>query len=188
MLATDASAQMIAEAAPHPRVKYAVGKYETGLAPGTAGLVTVAQALHWLELDPFLTEARRVLVPNGVLAAWCYSNCRVDPAIDEIYDHFYAVTLGSYWSPERKLVEEGYRSVALPIDEYAVPPFEIIEEWTLAQLLGYIRTWSGLVKFVAARGEAKVVEFEAALREAWGNPNVPKRLRWPLHFRVGEVR
>jgi SAM-dependent methyltransferase len=188
VLGTDASAQMIAEAEQHPRVKYAVAKYETGLEAGSVGLVTVAQALHWLELDPFLAEARRVLVPNGLLAAWCYSNCRVTPAVDEIFDHFYSVTIGSYWPLERKLVEDGYRSIALPIDEYAVPPFEILEDWTLAQFLGYIRTWSGVLKFIEARGEDQVLEFEANVASAWGNPKVQRRVIWPLHFRVGELR
>jgi SAM-dependent methyltransferase len=169
-------------------VKYAVGRYETGLEAGSVGLVTVAQALHWLELDAFLAEARRVLVPNGLLAAWCYSNCRVMPAIDEIFDHFYSVTIGSYWPLERKHVEDGYRSIALPIDEYAVPPFEILEDWTLGQFLGYIRTWSGVSKFIEARGEEQVLEFEANIALAWGNPKVQRRVIWPLHFRVGELR
>ena len=188
VLGTDASNEMIANAVAHPRVKYRVAKYATGLPPGSTGLVTVAQALHWLELEPFLAEARRVLVPHGLFAAWCYSNCRVDPAIDEVFDHFYTVTIGSYWPPERKHVEDGYRAIALPIDEYAVPAFEIVEDWSLAQYLGYIRTWSGLQKYVAARGEEQVLAFEAAVTESWGNPKRPRRVRFPLHFRVGELR
>jgi SAM-dependent methyltransferase len=188
VLATDASAEMIANAVAHPRVKYAVGKCETGLAPGSVGLVTVAQALHWLELDPLLAEARRVLVPNGLFAAWCYSNARVNADVDEIFDHFYTVTLGQYWPPERKHVEDGYRTIALPIDEYAVPAFEIVEDWTLSDFLGYIRTWSGLIKYVEARGEEQVHSFERGVGEVWGNPRVAKRVRFPLHFRVGELR
>jgi ubiquinone/menaquinone biosynthesis C-methylase UbiE len=188
VLGTDPSAEMIASAVLHKRVRYDVSKYETKLPDRSVGLVTVAQALHWLELDPFLAEARRVLVPNGLLAAWCYSNCRVDPAIDEVFDHFYTVTLGQYWPLERKHVEDGYRSIALPIDEYAVPQFDILEDWTLAQYLGYIRTWSGVAKFIAARGETQVLEFEGAVAESWGNAKVSRRIRWPLHFRVGELR
>jgi SAM-dependent methyltransferase len=188
VLGTDASPEMIANAVSHPRVKYTVGKYETGLEAGSVGLVTVAQALHWLELDPFLTEARRVLAPNGVFAAWCYSNCRVDADIDPVFDHFYSVTLGPYWPRERRHVEDGYRAIALPIDEYAVPAFEILEDWTLADYLGYIRTWSGVAKYIAARGEEQVVAFEQAVGESWGNPRVPRRVRFPLHFRVGELR
>jgi SAM-dependent methyltransferase len=188
VLGTDPSQEMITSAQPHARVKYRVAKYESGLRDESVGLVTVAQALHWCELDPFFAEARRVLVPNGLFAAWCYSNCRTEPAIDEVFDHFYTVTIGSYWPPERKHVEDGYRAIALPIDEYAVPAFEMVEDWTLGEYLGYIRTWSGLQKYVAARGEEQVLAFYAAVAESWGNPRRPKRVRFPLHFRVGELR
>jgi hypothetical protein len=58
----------------------------------------------------------------------------------------------------------------------------------LSQFLGYIRTWSGLAKYVEARGEEQVVAFEEAVGEAWGNPKVPRKVRWPMHFRVGEIR
>ncbi len=188
VLATDASAEMIAAAAAHPRVKYAVTSYDTKLDPQTVGLVTVAQALHWLDVDALVDEARRVLVPNGLFAAWCYSNCRLGPDLDDIFDHFYSIVIGPYWPRERRHVEEGYRGIALPIDEYAVPPFEIAEDWTLGEFLGYVRTWSGVAKCIAARGEEPVQAFEAALSEAWGSPLRTRRIRWPLHFRVGELR
>ncbi|MBM4194374.1 MAG: class I SAM-dependent methyltransferase [Gemmatimonadetes bacterium] len=88
VLATDASDRMIAEATAHPRVRYAVTDYTTGLEPHSVGIVTVAQALHWLDLDALIREARRVLVPDGLLAAWCYSRCRVSPEVDAVFDHF----------------------------------------------------------------------------------------------------
>ena len=68
------------------------------------------------------------------------------------------------------------------------PPFEMVEDWTLAQYLGYIRTWSGVAKFIAARGDAQVLQFEAVIRETWGNPKLLRRVRWPLHFRIGQLR
>lgn len=188
VLGTDPSPEMIASADPHPRVKYAVAAYETRLEPRSVGLVTVAQALHWLDIDAFIAEARRVLVPNGLLAAWCYTNCRVTPDVDAIFDHFYTMTLGQYWPRERRHVEDGYRAIALPIDEYAVPPFEIVEEWTLAEYLGYIRTWSAVARCIAARGEQPVAEFEAAVSAVWGAPRRSRTARFPLHFRVGELR
>ena len=161
-----------------------------GFPTGRANLVTVAQALHWFDLDPFLREARRVLAPGGVLAAWCYSRCTVDYSVDEIVDVFYRVTLGPYWSRERKLVDEGYRTIALPLDEMAPPPFEMIEQWSLSEFAGYIRTWSAVDKFIEARGEEPVLAFESALAEMWGaaehaatgevSPTLPHR-RDPLN-------
>jgi ubiquinone/menaquinone biosynthesis C-methylase UbiE len=188
VIATDPSDQMIAEAIPHPRVTYSVAKYESGIPDRTANLVTVAQALHWFDLDPFLREARRVLAPGGVLAAWCYSRCTVDYGVDEIVDVFYRVTLGPYWPRERKLVDDGYRTIALPLDEMAPPPFEMIEQWSLAEFAGYIRTWSAVNKFIDARGEEPVLAFESALAEMWGAAETRRKVKFPLHCRIGEIR
>ncbi|HLA90499.1 MAG TPA: class I SAM-dependent methyltransferase [Gemmatimonadaceae bacterium] len=188
VVATDASADMIAKVIPHPRVAYHVAKYDSKLPDRSANLVAVAQALHWLELDPFLDETRRVLVPGGVLAAWCYSLCRIEPRIDEIVRLFHEVTLGPFWRSDRRLVEEGYRSIALPLEEMAPPPLEMVEDWTMPQFVAYVRTWSGVANCVAARGEEPVRAFEAALRERWGMPMLRREIRWPLHFRIGRVR
>ncbi len=55
VIATDISVAMLSQASPHPRVEYrAVPAEASGLADGTVDLVTVAQALHWLDLDAFL--------------------------------------------------------------------------------------------------------------------------------------
>jgi SAM-dependent methyltransferase len=188
VVATDPSDEMIANAEAHPRVTYSVAKYESGLEDHSANLVTVAQALHWFDIDPFIREVRRVLVPGGVLATWCYSKCSVDANVDEIVDVFYSVTLGSFWPKERRFVDEGYRSIALPLDEMAAPPFEITEQWTLPEFSGYIRTWSAVNKFIAARGEEPVRSFEEALSSMWGDPYRRRRVRWPIHCRIGEVR
>ncbi|HEX4936896.1 MAG TPA: class I SAM-dependent methyltransferase, partial [Gemmatimonadaceae bacterium] len=73
VIATDASAAQIEHAAPVPNVEYRVATAESsGLADRSVQLVTVAQALHWLDLDAFYAEVRRVTVPGGVLAAWSY--------------------------------------------------------------------------------------------------------------------
>jgi ubiquinone/menaquinone biosynthesis C-methylase UbiE len=67
VVATDASAAQIGAAEPHPRVEYRVAAAEaSGLAARSVDLITVAQALHWFDVDAFYTEARRVLAP-GVL-------------------------------------------------------------------------------------------------------------------------
>ncbi|MFI5245736.1 MAG: class I SAM-dependent methyltransferase, partial [Gemmatimonadales bacterium] len=96
--ATDPSDAMIAHAIPHPRVAYSVAKYDSGLPDHGANLVTVAQALHWFDVEPFVREVRRVLAPGGVLAAWCYAKCSVVANVDEVVNHFYAVTLRPFWA------------------------------------------------------------------------------------------
>jgi SAM-dependent methyltransferase len=44
----------------------------TGLPDGEADIVTCSQALHWMEPEPTLAEAARILRPGGVCAAYDY--------------------------------------------------------------------------------------------------------------------
>jgi hypothetical protein len=162
--------------------------YDTGLKAATVQLVTAAQALHWMDVDAFVAEARRVLQPGGLLAVWCYSLCRITPPIDELVQYFHRVTIGAYWPAERRLVDEGYRSVALPIDELDVPRFEMIVDMTLAQFVGYVETWSAVQRCVAARGRDSMDAFIRTLSERWEAPSISRRVTFPLHIRAGELR
>ena len=188
VVATDASAEMITHAVPHPRVSYGEARYDSGIDAGTCDLVTVAQALHWLDIAALFAEVRRVLAPGGLFAAWCYALCRIEPAVDEVVDAFYRITLGSYWPPERRHVDDGYRSIALPIDELVVPPFDMTQAWTLSEMCRYVRTWSSVGQLRAARGDAPLLGFEDSLREAWGDAGVRRRVTFPLRFRAGHLR
>jgi SAM-dependent methyltransferase len=51
-------------------IEYRQGNAETtGLADGSVALVTVAQAIHWFDLDAALGEIHRILRPDGHAAA-----------------------------------------------------------------------------------------------------------------------
>src|SRR5437764_15362575 len=66
VVATDASQEQIASATPHPNVEFRVALAEqSGLPNESVGLIVVAQALHWFDLERFYSEARRVLSPGG---------------------------------------------------------------------------------------------------------------------------
>src|SRR5213594_4767762 len=68
VVATDASREQVAAATPHANVEYRVAPAEkSGLPDESVALITVAQALHWFDLERFYAEAKRVLSPTGVL-------------------------------------------------------------------------------------------------------------------------
>jgi len=188
VVATDASADQLAQAPPHPRVTYrAAGAESSGLPDASVDLVTVAQALHWLDLPAFYREAQRVLVRAGVLAVWCYGLQRLDhePA-DRLLEHFYGDVVGPFWAPERRLVETGYRTLAFPFDELSAPSFDMALDWTLSELLAYLRTWSATSRFLAERGHDPVEPLGVALATCWGSD--PRRtVRWPLSLRLGRL-
>jgi ubiquinone/menaquinone biosynthesis C-methylase UbiE len=85
VVATDASEKQIANAHSHKVVEFRVAPAEnSGIGSETIDLISVAQALHWFDLDRFYAEARRVLKPAGVLAASAYNLLHISPAIDEM--------------------------------------------------------------------------------------------------------
>jgi len=188
VVATDASAEQLAEMPDDPRIRrYAAPAEASGLADTSVDLVTVAQALHWLELSQFWNEARRVLTEGGILAAWCYGIQRVDDVeVDRRLQTFYHSVVGPYWPPERRLVETGYGTIDFPFEELTPPAFDMALDWKLADLAAYIRTWSATNRFVRERGFDPVAGFEQELAPLWGAGT--RRVRWPLSLRVGRSR
>ena len=66
----------------------------SGIKSATIDLIMIAQALHWFDLNRFYAETRRVLKPNGVLAASAYNLLHIEPAIDEVVNRYYYEVVG----------------------------------------------------------------------------------------------
>jgi SAM-dependent methyltransferase len=187
VVATDASAEQLAHAEPNPRVEYRLGSAErVELADGSVDLVTVAQALHWFDFDRFYAEVRRVLAPGGGLAAWTYKLLSVAPAIDRALLHFAHQVVGPYWPPERRYVDEEYRTLPFPFVEEAAPAFHGEERWDLRRYLAYVSTWSSVKRYTQAKGDP-LPAFAEEVAAAWGDPAVERTISLPIYLRVGRV-
>lgn len=185
VVATDASAAQLAHARPHPRIGYAVALAEASpLAAASADVVTAAQALHWFDRDAFFAEVDRVLRPGGLLAVWTYGLFESTPAVDAVVARYHDETLGSYWSPARRLVDEGYASIAFPFAPVEAPPFAMAARWTLGRIIGYLSTWSARQTCIEATGEDPLPAVRDALAVAWGAPEQARTIRWPLAVHV----
>jgi SAM-dependent methyltransferase len=187
VVATDASAEQINHATHHPRVTYQVALADaSGLDAGSVDLVTVAQALHWLPHDRFFAEVRRVLIPGGVLAVWCYMKpILADGELGSIFDRYYSETCKPYWAPERSLVDSGYSTVSMPFTDLESPSFAIEAQMSLDDFAGYVRTWSATKNLAKAIGRDPVLALREELDPGWGQSS--RTVRWPICVRAGQV-
>lgn len=188
VVATDASAEQIARATRHARVEYHTTPAEaSGLTDGIVDLAVAAQAAHWFSLPAYYDEVRRVARPGAAIALVTYGLTSIDDDIDSVVDHFYSDVLAPYWSPERRHVEDGYRSLPFPFAEIATPTLELTADWSMADLFGYVATWSAVRALERAQGRSAVDAFCRDLERAWGPADEVRRVRWPLALRLGRI-
>jgi SAM-dependent methyltransferase len=185
VVATDASIDQIRNAEPHGAVSYGVCRSEESfLQNSSVDLVTVAQAIHWFDIENFYKEVKRVLRPGGLLAVWCYNLCEVEKGIDAVLNRFYNEVVGPFWPPERVLIEQKYSSIAFPFREIDSPQFKMEQLWSLDHLLGYLGTWSASKRYKEALGHDPLQLITPELTKEWGAEKV-RKISWPLHTRIG---
>jgi ubiquinone/menaquinone biosynthesis C-methylase UbiE len=188
--ATDVAPEQIAAAKLHPHVHYSVAPAEDSRLPAdSVDLVTVAQALHWFDVTAFYAEAARVARPGALLAVWNYPRPKfADAELDRRFFAFYSEVVGSYWPPERRHIESGYRTLPFPFEEIESPGFGLELSWNPEQVAGYVSSWSATARYRKALGTDPVPLLRESLAPAWpaGGGRVP--LRMPIGLRVGRLR
>lgn len=189
VFASDPSAEQIAAAEPHPRIRYAAEPAERcSLLDNSADLVTIAQAMHWFDVPRFQAEARRVLVPGGLFSAWTYAQSRVTPMVDAVFDQFHDELLQDYWPAGREHVIDGYRNLPFAFTRFAaVPAFEMRCEWTLPQYFAYLRSWSASQRYLRKTGNDAIALISPDMSAAWGDPMQSRTIIWPLTLHVGRA-
>lgn len=182
VVATDGSRAQLAAGQGAEGVRYLAALAEAApLVDGCVDLVTVAQALHWFDHPRFFREARRVLAPGGLLAAWSYGLARVGDGLDGLLREFHDHVVGRHWPPQRRLVGAGIRDIPMPLQELPAPEFSVERDWSADDMLAYLGTWSA-VRRARDAGESPMDWLAPRLRREWGGP---RRVMWPLVLRVG---
>lgn len=186
VLATDASLEQLRNTRWPEAVSHWVSlSHASGVPAGSVDLITVAQALHWFDLDRFYGECRAVLKPGGLLAVWTYGLVRIEAAIDDCVADFYHGEIGPYWPARRRWVESAYAGIEFPFPRLSVPDFEMRCEWDLAAFLGYLRSWSAVAHYLRERSVDPVQRIEGPLAALWGSPDLRRTVRWPLTLWLG---
>ncbi|KAJ7546913.1 hypothetical protein O6H91_08G060500 [Diphasiastrum complanatum] len=200
VVATDVSEEQLALAPRQPNIEYAVTsktiereELDRLLGPeAIVDLITVAQALHWFDLDIFYSHVRRVLrKPGGIVAAWCYQLPSVSPAIDSLIEEYYAAS-GPYWAHGRRWVEQEYRTIRFPFAPVlhdSTGPF--IHETKLQkrfdEFLMYFKSWSAFQTALDKGINLLNEEVMKAFADAWGNVEELRTVTWPVYVLIGAV-
>jgi SAM-dependent methyltransferase len=181
--ATDASAEQIAQAEPHPQIDFAAEPAERcSLADGSCDLVLAATSLHWFDLDGFYAEVRRVLRPGGVLAAIGYGWFYVDPVVDQIVARTLLKPLKPLWAAANLLLLDGYRTIPFPGEEVRVTTYAMHLAWTREQLEDYVSSWSA----VQRAGPQLVETASAELSKVWPD-NQERHIFMPITTRAARL-
>ncbi|KAG8953948.1 hypothetical protein FRC04_000932 [Tulasnella sp. 424] len=92
---------------------------------GSVDLVTAGQAAHWFDYQRLWPSLARMLKPGGTVAMWGYSEFRIanHPELAPLITQYSLGqdSLGPYWEPGRKILDNHYRDV----------PFPTSSEWDL---------------------------------------------------------
>jgi SAM-dependent methyltransferase len=186
VVATDISSELLSRVERFPNVVYAKAPAEnSGINERSVDLATVAQAIHWFDLQNFWTELKRVLKPRAVFAFWGYNWPIVDAPTDSLLDEF-RVALQPYWPKRSAILHSEYRTLEVPFDRLAAPPFEMRVSWTSSDYLGHVQSWSA-VRYCCESGHEDIIaNFRSKLKQIWPE-GVKHGARWPLHLRVYRV-
>lgn len=192
VIATDASASQVAHARPHDRVIYRVERAEhTTLPDASVDAVTVAAALHWLDIEAFVAEVRRVARPGAVFAAWTYTtDLLAEPALETVLDTYTNEVLGPFWTPNHALVQSRYRDVTLPFEPLDAPELAVEVHWDFDHLLGALETWSAAGLYREEHDQRPTEVIRDDLAHAWQRDlplQEPRPIRLPLALRLGRV-
>jgi SAM-dependent methyltransferase len=185
--ATDISETQIAHAVQKQNIHYRVCPAEhTPFADNSFDLITVATAYHWLSWDAFQKEATRVGKQGAVVAIWAYYNLASnDDALNTMYTKFRS-QIDPYWDPERRWLEEQYKTVPFDFELLPEATFESCLLWTREQFTGYLRTWSAVQNFRKRESDDPVDRIEAELKSNWKEDS-KKYIRFPISLRLGRI-
>lgn len=168
VVATDISKNQLSQAPRIPNIEYRIESAEsTSIVSNSVDLITVAQAIHWFDFNPFFKEVNRVLKQDGIIAIFGYPLFKTNTPLDKLITYFYSEILGSFWDLERILIENEYATIPFPFTEINLPDMYMNYEWTFDQMVGYLRSWSAVQHYIDKRQRNPLELIQEDLRKMW---------------------
>lgn len=186
--ATDISQKQLNYAVPATNINYQVSLAEiTPFPDNHFDLITVGQAIHWFNFDEFYKEVNRVAKPGAVIAIWGYGLIQAEKTINHAILDYYSYEIRPYWDIERVHIDNRYSDIPFPFSHVQEKSFEIQKEWTIAQLEGYLNTWSAIQNFIKQEGYNPVTHFIEKIKPLWPEGNQIMGFNFPVFLKCGTV-
>lgn len=199
VVGSDPSVSQLAEAPKIEGIDWRLEPAEvSSLETQSCDLVSIAQALHWVNHEAFFAEVNRVLKPGGHFLALGYGLNRIgtcensiadDAALslllNEIMSNFYYNIVGPFWEPERAIIDKRYETLNFPFEAQKFEPGEMIIEWNLNDYLGYLGTWSAVKSYQKEVGENPIEDLAGQLSSLW-QANQTRKIHFPLFGYLGQ--
>ena len=202
VVATDASKVQLERATPHPRILYlhtpptAKDDELASLIGGenSVDLITVAQAVHWLDLPTFYPLASRLLrKPGGVIAVWCYNSPAVNPEFDAAMEAFFHTTL-PYRERNANHVFDEYKSLPFPFESVGLGSegnpvaMDIPKEVSFGGISRWLGSWSAVVTAKRQGVDLLSDEVIKGLESAWGGSKLVRSVAFKAFMLAGKVK
>ncbi len=159
---------------------------KSGLPNNTFDLITIAQAIHWLDFEGFYDEVRRTARENALLAVIGYGMIRISNELNPIIDDLYEHAFGQYFSKNRTYLDQRYQTIPFPFEEIKTPDFSRTYKWTIDQLEGYFNSWSAVQKIKTEQGYNPTDKTIRAIKSEV--PETEKlSVSFPIFTRLGKV-
>lgn len=189
VIATDASKEQLKHAREKENIEYLVAEeHVPTIADESVDLVSVATAIHWLDREKFYAEAQRVLKPGGLVAIWGYTGKDNHIDLNDRMAEIVEEHLNPYYGSGIKVAHNAYENVGFPFERIETPPFSIRKNMMFEDFTEYMLTWSASQKYQAIHGESLLPLFRNLLKDAWGNLQEPKEIKWDLILHFGRKK
>lgn len=187
--ANDLSQNQIQNAFQHERIKYDVCTAEdANLQEHSVDLITVAQAIHWFDLEKFYAITNKALKPNGIIALWAYGFISADDqALDSLFQKVGKEILHEYWDPQVHKIWKGYDQLDFPFKEVEHPQWHMHIQWSRTDFISYIESWSAARKYQDTNNQSIISEIITDLEKLWPDPNIQQTFRSPITSRIGRI-
>lgn len=143
--ATDVSQQQVNNNFSKNNIQYSQSPAEkTIFEDNSFDLISVAQALHWFDYDKFWPEVIRTGKNGALFCSWGYSWFEFDENIKSDLINPFHKLIETFWAKNNQILWDGYQAedVNFPFTPIEAPSFAINVNWSISELIDYLKTWS----------------------------------------------